>query len=137
MRTQTIAQGPVASQEAIKMLGTNGGGFFNTNSAHPFENPTPFSNLLEMFAIFLIPAGLTVTLGQMAGSPRHGWAVFAAMSILWFAGVLTCYWAESQPNPLLHGVNQHVSAEQSGGNMEGKEVRFGIANSALFATRDH
>ncbi len=133
-RTQTIAQGPVASQEAIKMLGTNGGGFFNTNSAHPFENPTPFSNLLEMFAIFLIPAGLTVTLGQMTGSPRHGWAVFAAMSILWFAGVLTCYWAESQPNPLLHGVDQHVSAEQAGGNMEGKEVRFGIANSALFAT---
>lgn len=132
--TQSIAQGPVASQEAIKMLGTNGGGFFNTNSAHPFENPTPFSNLLEMFAIFLIPAGLTVTLGQMTGSPRHGWAVFAAMSILWFVGVLTCYWAESQPNPLLHGVNQHVSAEQAGGNMEGKEVRFGIANSALFAT---
>jgi K+-transporting ATPase ATPase A chain len=133
-RTQTIAQGPVASQEAIKMLGTNGGGFFNTNSAHPFENPTPFSNLLEMFVIFLIPAGLTVTLGQLTGSPRHGWAVFAAMSILWFAGVLTCYWAESQPNPLLHGVSQHVSAEQAGGNMEGKEVRFGIANSALFAT---
>jgi K+-transporting ATPase ATPase A chain len=133
-RTQTIAQGPVASQEAIKMLGTNGGGFFNANSAHPFENPTPLSNLLEMFAIFLIPAGLTVTLGQMTGSPRHGWAVFAAMSILWFAGVLTCYWAESQPNPLLHGVDQHVSAEQAGGNMEGKEVRFGIANSALFAT---
>ncbi|MGA9719405.1 MAG: potassium-transporting ATPase subunit KdpA [Acidobacteriaceae bacterium] len=133
-RTQTIAQGPVASQEAIKMLGTNGGGFFNTNSAHPFENPTPFSNLLEMFAIFLIPAGLTVTLGQMTGSPRHGWAVFAAMSILWFAGVLTCYWAESQPNPQFHGVNQHVSMEQAGGNMEGKEVRFGIANSALFAT---
>ena len=104
-RTQTIAQGPVASQEAIKMLGTNGGGFFNTNSAHPFENPTPFSNLLEMFVIFLIPAGLTVTLGQMTGSPRHGWAVFAAMSILWFAGVLTCYWAESQPNPQFHGVN--------------------------------
>lgn len=134
VRTQTIAQGPVASQEAVKLLGTNGGGFFNTNSAHPFENPTPISNLLEMFAIFLIPAGLTVTLGQMTGSPRHGWAVFTAMSILWFAGVLTCYWAESQPNPLFNGVNQHVSAEQSGGNMEGKEVRFGIANSALFAT---
>jgi potassium-transporting ATPase potassium-binding subunit len=133
-RTQTIAQGPVASQEAIKMLGTNGGAFFNANSAHPFENPTPLSNLLEMFAIFLIPAGLTVTLGQLTGSPRHGWAVFAAMSILWFAGVLTCYWAESQPNPLLHGVDQHVSVGQAGGNMEGKEVRFGIANSALFAT---
>ena len=107
--TQTIAQGPVASQEAIKMLGTNGGGFFNANSAHPFENPTPFSNLLEMFAIFLIPAGLTATLGEMTGSPRHGWAVFAAMAVLWFAGVFTCYWAESQPSPLLHGVDQRVS----------------------------
>jgi K+-transporting ATPase ATPase A chain len=132
--TQTIAQGPVASQEAIKMLGTNGGGFFNTNSAHPFENPTPFSNLVEMFAIFLIPAALTVTLGQMTGSPRHGWAVFGAMAVLWFAGVFTCYWAESQPSPLLHGIDQRVSVNQSGGNMEGKEVRFGIANSALFAT---
>lgn len=132
--TQTIAQGPVASQEAIKMLGTNGGGFFNANSAHPFENPTPLSNLLEMFSIFVIPAGLTVVLGQMTGSPRHGWAVFGAMALLWFAGVLTCYWAEAQPNPLLHGVDQQVSHLQSGGNMEGKEVRFGIANSALFAT---
>ena len=132
--TQTIAQGPVASQEAIKMLGTNGGGFFNANSAHPFENPTPLSNLLQMFSIFLIPAGLTVTLGQMTGSPRHGWAVFGAMALLWFAGVLTCYWAEAQPNPLFHGVDQQVSHLQSGGNMEGKEVRFGIANSALFAT---
>ena len=134
VHTQTIAQGPVASQEAIKMLGTNGGGFFNANSAHPFENPTPFSNLVEMFAIFLIPAALTVTLGQMTGSPLHGWAVFGAMAVLWFAGVFTCYWAESQPNPLLHGVDQRVSVNQSGGNMEGKEVRFGIANSALFAT---
>ncbi len=132
--TQTIAQGPVASQEAIKMLGTNGGGFFNTNSAHPFENPTALTNLLQMLAIFLIPAGLTVTLGQMTGSPRHGWAVFSAMSVLWLAGTLTCYWAESQPNPLLHGVDQRLSATQTGGNMEGKEVRFGIANSALFAT---
>src|ERR1700761_4418088 len=132
--TQSIAQGPVASQEAIKMLGTNGGGFFNTNSAHPFENPTPFSNLLEMFSIFVIPAGFTATLGEMTGSPRHGWAVFAAMAVLWFAGVFTCYWAESQPSPLLHGVDQHVSLNQAGGNMEGKEVRFGIANSALFAT---
>ena len=132
--TQTIAQGPVASQEAIKMLGTNGGGFFNTNSAHPFENPTPFSNLLEMLAIFAIPAGLTVTLGRMTGSPRHGWAVFAAMGILFAAGVSTAYWAEAQGNPLMHGVAQHVSATQAGGNMEGKEVRFGIANSALFAT---
>ncbi len=132
--TQTIGQGPVASQEAIKMLGTNGGGFFNTNSAHPYENPTPLTNLLEMLSIFLIPAGLCVTLGKMVGSPKHGWAVFACMSVLWFAGVLTCYWAEAQPNPLLHGVDQHVSATQAGGNMEGKEVRFGIANSALFAT---
>lgn len=131
---QTIAQGPVASQEAIKMLGTNGGGFFNANSAHPFENPTPLSNFLEMLAIFLIPAGLAVALGQMVGSPKHGWAVLAAMIVLWFAGTAICYWAESQPNPLLHGVDQHVSLTQSGGNMEGKEVRFGIANSALFAT---
>jgi K+-transporting ATPase ATPase A chain len=136
--SQTIAQGPVASQEAIKMLGTNGGGFFNANSSHPFENPTPLSNLLEMVSIFLIPAGLCVTLGVMVGSPKHGWAVFAAMSVLWFVGVLTCYWAEAQPNPLLHGVDQHAVsmgvAQTPGGNMEGKEVRFGIANSALFAT---
>lgn len=132
--TQNIAQGPVASQEAIKMLGTNGGGFFNTNSAHPFENPTPFSNLLEMLAIFAIPAGLTVTLGRMTNSPRHGWAVFAAMAVLFAAGVTTAYWAEAQGNPLMQGVSQHVSVTQAGGNMEGKEVRFGIANSALFAT---
>ena len=131
---QTIAQGPVASQEAIKMLGTNGGGFFNANSAHPFENPTPLSNLLEMLSIFVIPAGLTVTLGRMTKSPKHGWAVFAAMAVLFFAGVTTAYWAESQPNPLLHGVDQRVATTQAGGNMEGKEVRFGIANSALFAT---
>jgi potassium-transporting ATPase potassium-binding subunit len=132
--TQNIAQGPVASQEAIKMLGTNGGGFFNTNSAHPFENPTPFSNLLEMFSIFLIPAALTVTLGRMTRAPKHGWAVFAAMAALFFVGVFVAYYAESQPNPLLHAVNQHASPLQPGGNMEGKEVRFGIANSALFAT---
>jgi len=136
--TQTIGQGPVASQEAIKMLGTNGGGFFNANSSHPFENPTPLTNLLQMVSIFLIPAGLCVTLGTMVGSPKHGWAVFAAMSVLWFAGMLTCYWAESQPNPLLKGVDQHVVSagvlSSPGGNMEGKEVRFGIANSALFAT---
>ena len=132
--TQTIAQGPVASQEAIKMLGTNGGGFFNANSAHPFENPTPLSNFLQMLSIFLIPAGLAIMLGQMAGSPRHGWAVLAAMVVLWFAGVLTCYWAEAQGNPLLKGVDQQASLTQSGGNMEGKEVRFGIAGSALFAT---
>jgi potassium-transporting ATPase potassium-binding subunit len=132
--TQTIAQGPVASQEAIKMLGTNGGGFTNANSAHPFENPTPLSNFLEMLAIFLIPAGLAVTLGQMVGSPKHGWAVLAAMVVLWFAGTLTCYWAEAHGNPLLHNVNAEVTANQAGGNMEGKEVRFGIANTALFAT---
>lgn len=131
--TQTIAQGPVASQEAIKMLGTNGGGFFNANSAHPFENPTPLTNFLQMFAIFIIPAGLTVTLGRMVGSPKHGWAVLASMVVLWFVGVFFCYWAESQGNPMLHGTDQHVSALQAGGNMEGKEVRFGITNSALFA----
>jgi K+-transporting ATPase ATPase A chain len=131
--TQTIAQGPVASQEAIKMLGTNGGGFFNANSAHPFENPTPLSNFLEMVAIFLLPASLVVALGRMVGSPKHGWAILAAMIILWFAGTTACYWAESQGNPLLHGVDQRASLIQSGGNMEGKEVRFGIANSALFA----
>jgi K+-transporting ATPase ATPase A chain len=131
---QTIAQGPVASQEAIKMLGTNGGGFFNANSAHPFENPTPLSNLLQMLSIFAIPAGLTYTLGRMTGSPRHGWAVWAAMAVLFLCGVATAYWAESRGNPLLHGVDQHATAMQPGGNMEGKEVRFGIANSALFAT---
>jgi potassium-transporting ATPase potassium-binding subunit len=132
--TQTIAQGPVASQEAIKMLGTNGGGFFNANSAHPFENPTALTNFLQMLSIFLLPAGLAIALGRMVGSPKHGWAVLASMVVLWFAGTLTCYWAESQPNPMLHGVDQHVTMTQSGGNMEGKEVRFGIANSALFAT---
>ncbi len=131
---QSIAQGPVASQEAIKEFGTNGGGFFNANSAHPFENPTPLSNLIEILLIFAIPAGFTATLGRMTKSPKHGWAVFAAMSILFFAGVTVAYWAESQPNPLLHGVNQHATATQTGGNMEGKEVRFGIPNSALFAT---
>jgi K+-transporting ATPase ATPase A chain len=133
-QTQTIAQGPVASQEAIKMLGTNGGGFFNANSAHPFENPTPLTNFLEIFSIFLIPAALTITLGKMTGSPGHGWAVFACMSVLFIAAFLTVYWAESQPHPLLHNVDQHVSSLQSGGNQEGKEVRFGIAQSSLFAT---
>jgi len=131
---QVIAQGPVASQEAIKMLGTNGGGFFNANSAHPFENPTPFTNFLQMLSIFAIPAGLTYTLGKMTGYPRHGWAVFGAMAVLFVAGVTTAYWAEAQGNVLLKGVDQHASLTQSGGNMEGKEVRFGIANSALFAT---
>jgi K+-transporting ATPase ATPase A chain len=131
---QTIAQGPVASQEAIKMLGTNGGGFFNANSSHPFENPTPLSNYLQMLSIFVIPAGLTYTLGRMTGSQRHGWAVWAAMAFLFLAGVTTAYWAEARGNPLLQGVDQRVSTSQPGGNMEGKEVRFGIADSALFAT---
>jgi potassium-transporting ATPase potassium-binding subunit len=131
---QTIAQGPVASQEAIKQFGTNGGGFFNANSAHPFENPTPFSNFIEMFAIFAISAGLTYTLGRMTGSQRHGWAVWSAMAVLFLCGVMVAYWAEARGNPLLTGVDQHVSAMQPGGNMEGKEARFGIASTALFAT---
>jgi K+-transporting ATPase ATPase A chain len=131
---QTIAQGPVASQEAVKMLGTNGGGFFNANSSHPFENPTPLSNYLQMLSIFLIPAGLTYTLGRMTGSQRHGWAVWAAMAFLFLCGVTIAYWAEARGNPLLKGADQQVSALQPGGNMEGKEVRFGIADSALFAT---
>ena len=133
-QTQTIGQGPVASQEAIKMLGTNGGGFFNANSAHPFENPTPFSNFLQILSIFIIPAGLTYTLGRMTGSPGHGWAVLAAMFILFAAGFATVYWAESQPHPLIHGAAQARTISAPGGNMEGKEVRNGIAESALFAT---
>ena len=133
-QTQTIAQGPVASQEAIKMLGTNGGGFFNANSAHPYENPTPFTNLLQMLAIFIIPGALTVTLGRLTGSPGHGWAVLAAMFVL-FAVAFTCvYWAESQPHPLIHNAAQTTTATAPGGNMEGKEVRFGISQSSLFAT---
>jgi potassium-transporting ATPase potassium-binding subunit len=131
---QTIAEGPVASQEIIKEWGTNGGGFFNANSAHPFENPTPLSNLIELVSIFAIGAGLTYTLGRMTGSQAHGWAVWAAMAILFVAGVSVAYWAEARGNPLLAGTNQHPTALQSGGNMEGKEVRFGIANSALWAT---
>lgn len=131
---QVIAQGPVASQEVIKEFGTNGGGFFNANSAHPFENPTPFSNFFEMVLIFAIPSGLTYTLGRLTGSQRHGWAVWAAMSILFLAGVTTAYWAEARGNPLLLGTDQQAGALHSGGNMEGKEVRFGIANSALFTT---
>ena len=133
-QTQTIAQGPVASQEAIKMLGTNGGGFFNANSAHPFENPTPLSNFAQILSIFLIPAGLTYTLGRITGSRGHGWAVLAAMFVLFVAGFAAVYWAESQPHPLLHGVAQGGSATAPAGNMEGKEVRNGIAESALFAT---
>jgi K+-transporting ATPase ATPase A chain len=132
--SQVIAQGPVASQEAIKMYGTNGGGFFNANSAHPFENPTPLSNFFQMLLIFAIPSGLTYTLGRMTGSARHGWAVWSAMAVLCFAGVLVIYSSESRGNPLLAGVNTRASDTQPGGNMEGKEVRFGIANSALFTT---
>jgi K+-transporting ATPase ATPase A chain len=131
---QSLAQGPVASQEVIKELGTNGGGFFNANSAHPFENPTPFSNFIEMELILLIPAALTVTLGKMTGSSGHGWAVFSAMAILFVAAFAVCYWAESQPHPLLHGVDQKTTLVNSGANMEGKEVRNGISQSALFAT---
>ena len=131
---QVIAQGPVASQEVIKEFGTNGGGFFNANSAHPFENPTPFSNFFELVLIFAIPSGLTYTLGRMTGSQRHGWAVWAAMAFLFLVGVTAVYWAEAKGNPLLVGTDQHASALQSGGNMESKEVRFGITNSALFST---
>jgi K+-transporting ATPase ATPase A chain len=131
---QVIAQGPVASQEVIKEFGTNGGGFFGANSAHPFENPTPFSNFFQLVLIFTIPSALTYALGRMTGSQRHGWAVWGAMALLFLAGVTTAYWAEARGNPQLAGVNQSSTALQSGGNMEGKEVRFGIANSALFAT---
>jgi K+-transporting ATPase ATPase A chain len=133
-QTQTIAQGPVASQEVIKEMGTNGGGFFNANSAHPFENPTPLSNLYEMFLIFSIGAGLTYTLGRMTGSPGHGWAVLAAMFILFSAGFTTVYWAESHPHLLIHGAAQTGSATAPAGNMEGKEVRFGVSQSSLFST---
>jgi len=137
---QTIPQGPVASQEAIKELGTNGGGFYNANSAHPYENPTPLSNLFEMLSILAIASGLTYTLGRMTGNQRHGWAVFAAMAVLLAAGFLVLYAAEARGNPILArlGACQTPSGaaglEQPGGNMEGKEVRFGIFNSALFAT---
>jgi K+-transporting ATPase ATPase A chain len=133
-QVQTIAQGPVASQEVIKMLGTNGGGFFNANSAHPFENPMPLTNLFQMFLIFSIGAGLTYTLGRMTGSPGHGWAVFAAMYVLFAAGFTTVYWAESHPHLLINGAAQTGSATAPAGNMEGKEVRNGIAASSLFAT---
>ena len=131
---QVIAQGPVASQEMIKELGTNGGGFFGANSAHPFENPTPLSNFFEMVLIFAIPSALTYTLGRMTGSRRHGWAIWGAMASLFLCAVATAYWAEAKGNPLLAGTDQRVNLLESGGNMEGKEVRFGIANSALFAT---
>ena len=133
---QTIAQGPVASQEIIKQLGTNGGGFFGANSAHPFENPTPLINLLQMFLIFLIPAALTYTFGRMVGDTRQGWAIFAAFSVMFLIGVFVTYGFEQAGNPILAklGIQTEATFGQAGGNMEGKEVRFGIANSALFAT---
>jgi K+-transporting ATPase ATPase A chain len=133
---QSIGQGPVASQEIIKELGTNGGGFFNANSAHPYENPTPLTNLVEMLAIFLIPAGLTYTFGRMVRNTRQGWAIFAAMTFMFIAGLGLCYWAEARGNPNVTelGVMVQATADQPGGNMEGKETRFGIANSALWAT---
>ncbi|HEY1417776.1 MAG TPA: potassium-transporting ATPase subunit KdpA, partial [Myxococcaceae bacterium] len=127
---QVVALGPVASQEAIKELGTNGGGFFNANSAHPFENPTPFTNLLEMWLIFAIPAGLTYTYGRMARDTRQGWAILAAMAVLFLGGTLVAHRAESRPNQALAS----LSLDHGAGNMEGKEVRFGTAASALFAT---
>ena len=133
---QTIAQGPVASQEVIKEFGTNGGGFFNANSAHPYENPTPLSNFVQLVLIFSIGAALTNVLGRMVKDERQGWAIFAAMGILFLAGVTTAYWAEGAGNPAFAALNVDTapSALQAGGNMEGKEVRFGIADSALFAT---
>jgi K+-transporting ATPase ATPase A chain len=133
---QVIAMGPVASQEAIKQLGTNGGGFFNANAAHPFENPTPWTNFWSLWAIFAIPSALTWLLGRMTGQQRHGWAVWSAMFVLFFAGVTTAYWAEARGNPIhaARGVEVVATAGNPGGNMEGKEVRFGIANSALYAT---
>jgi len=136
--TQNIAQGQVASQEAIKMLGTNGGGFFNANSAHPFENPTPLSNFLQMLSIFLIPAGLTYTFGKMVSNTKQGWALFGAMFALFVTGALVCYGAETKgvPRTAAADINLAIPASdrQSGGNMEGKETRYGIVNSALFAT---
>src|SRR5579859_3423796 len=134
--TQTIAQGPVASMEIIKDLGTNGGGFFNVNAAHPFENPNAFTNLLTMWMEFLIGAALTFTFGKMVGNMRQGWALFGVMGILFLCGVFTSYWAESNGNPAFAklGVDQAYSATQAGGNMEGKEVRFGITDSSLFET---
>jgi len=133
---QVIEQGPLASQLAIKMLGTNGGGFFNANSAHPYENPTPTSNFLQMLLIFVLGAGLTYTFGKAVKDTRQGWAVFAAMSAMFFAGVFICYWAEQRGNPMVTslGVDHAYAGTHSGGNTEGKEVRFGMAQSTLFAT---
>jgi K+-transporting ATPase ATPase A chain len=133
--TQTLAMGPVASQEAIKMLGTNGGGFFNANSAHPFENPTPLTNFFQMLAIFIIPGALCYTFGRMVGDTRQGWAVLAAMTVLFVVMAVGAITFEQQGNPLFAaGIDQAASATQAGGNMEGKETRFGIADSGLFAT---
>jgi K+-transporting ATPase ATPase A chain len=134
--TQTIAQGPVASQEVIKQLGTNGGGFFNANSGHPFESPTPFTNLAQILLIFVLGASLTYTFGHMVKDTRQGWALFAAMSVMFLAGVFVAYPAEQAGNPVLAklGLESTATAAQSGGNMEGKETRFGIVGSALFAT---
>jgi K+-transporting ATPase ATPase A chain len=131
---QVIAQGPFASQEAVKILGTNGGGPLNANSAHPFENPTPLTDFMQIVMILSIGSGFTYTLGRMTGSQRHGWAVWAAMAILCVAGITVAYSMEARGNPLLHGIDQHTSVIKPGGNMEGKEVRFGIAQTALFAT---
>ncbi|MDB6083489.1 MAG: kdpA [Gammaproteobacteria bacterium] len=135
-RTQTLAMGPVASQEAIKMLGTNGGGFFNANSAHPYENPTPLTNFAQMISMFLIPAALCFVFGRMVGDPRQGWAVLGAMTVIFVAMCAVTLWAEQRGNPsFAHlGIDQAQSALQAGGNMEGKETRFGIVSSALFAT---
>jgi K+-transporting ATPase ATPase A chain len=133
---QTIEQGPLASQLAIKMLGTNGGGYFNANSAHPYENPSPLSNLLQMLLIFVLGAGLTYTFGKMVRDTRQGWAIFATMSVLFLAGAIICYWAEQRGNPMTAqmGIERTYTASNPGGNMEGKEVRFGNAMTALFAT---
>jgi len=133
---QVIAQGPIASQIPIKTVGTNGGGFFNVNAAHPYENPNAFTNILTTFLEFFIGAALTFTFGRMVGSMKQGWALFGAMAILFLVGAFICYGAESAGNPAFAslGIDQHASALQAGGNMEGKEVRFGVTDSALFAT---
>jgi K+-transporting ATPase ATPase A chain len=134
--TQVIEQGPLASQEAVKMLGTNGGGYFNANSAHPYENPTPLANLVQMFLLLSLGASLTYMFGKAVRDTRQGWALFSAMAVMFFAGVFICYWAEQRGNPMLSniGLEHAYTGSQPGGNMEGKEVRFGIAQSALFAT---
>src|SRR5207253_10719212 len=134
--SQTIEQGPLASQLSIKMLGTNGGGYFNANSAHPYENPSPFSNLIQMLLIFVLGAGLTYMFGKMVRDTRQGWAIFTTMSVLFLAGAFICYWAEQRGNPITTsmGIERAYNASQPGGNMEGKEVRFGNAMTALFAT---